>query len=414
VRIVLFVVGVSLFAMVATLYTLNNPGYVLIARTPWSVEMSLTMFVLLVLASFFVLALALYVFVRLFRIPRDVARWRVARRTRNARAALTRGCSRLMEGNWVEAEKELLTGLRYSDAPLLNYLGAAIAAQAQGNPEKRDEFLAAAHQCAPQQTLAVGVTQAYLQRLAEQSEQCLATLSELRGHHPKHAPVLRLLAQVYGELRDWTALIELIPDLRQQQAMELKEIDALELQAQRELLNLSLPAGSMDVLARAWKAVPKSLQRHPQLVAMYARQLMKQGEMTEAESVLRGAIEARWDDKLVGLYGQVRAADTAEQLANAEAWLGGHGDSATLLLAAARIALAHGLRPKARGYFEQCIAHHGPADAHRELGMLFEQLGELDKAREQYRRGLELQLEDARGTERVRALRPPARLQALR
>lgn len=413
-RIVLFVVGALLLAMAGTLYTLENPGYVLIARTPWSIEMSLTMFVVTMLIAFLALVLVLFLLIRLFRIPRDVKRWRVSRRTREARAALTRGFSRLMEGNWVDAEKELLTGLRYSDAPLLNYLGAAIAAQAQDNPEKRDEFLSAAHQSAPQQALAVGVTQAYLQRFAEQPEQCLATLSELRARHSKHAPVLRLLAQVYAELRDWTALIELLPDLRQLQAMDSRDIDALELQANRELLNLSLPSGAADVLGRAWKAIPKNLQRHPQIVAMYARQLMKQGQMTDAEVVLRAGIEARWDEKLVEIYGQVRAADATEQLANAEAWLGSHGDNATLLLALARIALANGLKPKARGYYEQCIVNRGPVEAHRELGQLLEQMGELDKAREQYRRGLELQLEDARGAERVRALRPPVRLQVLR
>ncbi len=319
-----------------------------------------------------------------------------------------------MEGNWIEAETELLAGLRYADAPLLNYLGAAIACQARGNTEKRDEFLAAAHQSTPQQTLAIGVTQAYLQHLAGQSEQCLATLTELRNHHPKHRPVLQLLARIYTELRDWTGLIELIPDLRQQQALDPKEIDALEVQAHRELLALSLPSGSAEVLARAWKAVPKALQRHPQLVAMYARQLMQQGQMDEAEATVRAAIEANWDERLVELYGQVRASDATEQLTHIESWLGAHADSAALLLAAARVALANGMKPKARGYLERCLAHRGPVEAYRELGLLLEQLGETDKAREYFRRGLEQQLEDSRRTDRARRPRPTARLQALR
>lgn len=413
-RVLLFIVGIVLVAIIATLYALENPGYVLIARTPWSVEMTLTTFVLLAIAAFFVFAFVVYFLIRLLRIPRDVARWRVKRRMREARAALTRGLLRLMEGNWVEAEGQLLTGLRYGDAPLINYLGAAIASQSRGNVEKRDEFLAAAHQAAPQQALAVGVTQAYLQHQAGQFEQCLATLSELRGNHPKHRPVLQLLAQVYTELRDWMGLIELIPDLRQQQVMDPKEIDALELQAHRELLALSLPLGSSEVLSRAWKAVPKNLQRHPQLLALYARQLMKQGQTTEAEVVLRSAIEAQWDERLVELYGQLRGGDAGEQLVNVEAWLGAHPQSAALLLAAARLALANGLKPKARGYFEQCLAQHGPIEAYRELGLLLEQLGEHDRAREIYRRALEQQLEQSRRTERPRLAHPAARLQALR
>ncbi len=410
----MFIVGVVLVAVIATLYALENPGYVLIARAPWSVEMTLTTFVLLAIVAFFVFAFVVYFAIRLLRIPRDVARWRVKRRTREARAALTRGLSRLLEANWAEAESQLLAGLRYGDAPLLNYLGAAIASQARGNIEKRDEFLAAAHQAAPQQALAVGVTQAYLQHQAGQFEQCLATLSELRSNFPKHRPVLQLLAQVYTELRDWTGLVELTADLRQHQVMDPKEIDALELQAHRELLALSLPSGSAEVLARAWKAVPKGLQRHPQLVALYARQLMKQGQATEAEAVLRSAIEAHWDERLVELYGQLRSGDVGEQLVNVEAWLGAHPDSAALLLAAARLALANGLKPKARGYFEQCLAQQGPVEAYRELGILLEQLGETDKAREIFRRALEQQLEESRRTKRPRLARPAPRLQARR
>lgn len=388
-RFVLVVIGTLLAAILATLYAVQNPGYVLIARPPWSIEMSLTVFALLWLLGTALLYAMIYLVLRLIHIPRDVARWRQRRQSRQARSALYQGLIKLAEGNWVEAEADLLTSMRGSEAPVLSYLGAACVNQAQGNIEKRDEYLAAAHHAAPQRHLAIGMTQANLQYLAKQSEHALATLSELRAGAPKHKHVLKLLAQLYLELRDWTNLAEIIPELRQSGVMAPKEVDALELRAHRELLVLTLPAGSLDVLKKAWNGVPKHLRRQPALIAIYARQLIRQNEMNAAEALLRQALEQEWDDGLVELYGLVRAEPAAEQLEAAENWLATYSDNARLLLTLGRLALYNKQDANARVYFEKCINLRGPVEAYRELGALLERLGENDKALACYRRGLE-------------------------
>ena len=388
-RIVLVVIGSLLAAILATLYALENPGYVLIARPPWSIEMSLTVFAALWLVGTALLYAAIYVIVRLVRIPHDVGRWRQRRLVRQARQALHQGLIKLAEGDWVEAEAELVTSMRGADEPALSYLGAAFANQAQGNIEKRDEYLAAAHHAAPQRHLAIGMTQANLQYLAKQSEQALATLTELRAAAPRHKHVLKLLAQLYLELRDWTNLAEIVPELRAQSVMTPKEIDALEFRAQRELLVLTLPSGSLDVLQRAWNAVPKHLRRQPALIAIYARQLIRQNEMQAAEALLRQTLDQEWDDPLIELYGQARGESATEQLETAESWLASYPDHPKLLLTLGRLAAVAKQDSKARGYFERCIAVRGPIEAYRELGMLLERLGENDKALTCYRRGVE-------------------------
>lgn len=409
-RFVLVVIGTLLAAILATLYALNNPGYVLIARPPWSIEMSLTVFALLWLVGTVLLYGLIYVIVRLVHIPRDVARWRQRRQARLARNALYQGLVKLAEGNWVEAEAELLASMRGTDAPVLSYLGAACVNQAQGNIEKRDEYLAAAHHAAPQRHLAIGMTQANLQYLAKQSEHALATLSELRQSAPKHKHVLKLLAQLYLELRDWTNLADIVPDLRQHAVMTPKEIDALELRAHRELLVLTLPSGSLDVLKKAWNAVPKHLRRQPALVAIYARQLIRQNEMNAAEALLRQALEQEWDDALIELYGLVRAEPATEQLETAENWLTTYADNARLLLSLGRLALYNKQDAKARVYFEKCIALRGPVEAYRELGGLLERIGEAEKALACYRRGLEAYADGQQPS----AARPATGMAALR
>lgn len=389
-KTLIFVIVLLFTATLVTFYALDNPGYVLISRAPWSVEMTLTVFIPLMIVAFFLFYLLLFMIVRLVRIPRDVGRWRAKRQAREARGALIQGLTGLAEGNWAEAETQLLAGLRHGDTPLLNYLGAAMACEGQGNSEKRDEYLALAHKNAPQHDLAIGMTQAYLQHQAHQLERSLATLNELRAEAPKHRQVLKLLAQVHLELRDWTGLINLIPDLRQSYAMTTREIDELELQAHRELLKLSIPSGRPGVLDKAWNAVPKALRRHPSMIAIYARQLIQQNEMAQAESALRAAIEDNWDSDLVELYGQAQGPNPAEQLETAEGWLTPHRDDPKLLLTLARLAARNDQDSKARGYFETCLTQHGPVEAYRELGKLLEKLGDKDKALNCYRRGLEL------------------------
>ncbi|MGE5240502.1 MAG: heme biosynthesis HemY N-terminal domain-containing protein [Bacteroidota bacterium] len=395
-KLLVVIIILAFAATLITLYAMENPGYVLIARAPWSIEMSLTLFIPLMIAAFFLLYLFLFLVIRLWRIPRDVGRWRVRRQAREARSALIQGLTSLAESNWVEAETHLLAGMRHGDTPLLNYLGAAIACEGQGNIEKRDEYLALAHKNASQYDLAIGMTQAHLQHQAHQLEQSLATLNELRSIAPKHRQVLKLLAQVYLELRDWTGMIDLIPDLRQHYAMTTQEIEALELQAHRELLKLSLPSGSPGVLEKAWNAVPKSLRRHPALVAIYARQLIQQNESARAESVLRAAIEDAWDPALVELYGQAAGANSAEQLETAEGWLPAHGEEPKLLLTLARLALHNHQEAKARAYYEKCLALRAPAEAYRELGELLERSGDKEQALAYYRRGLEMYASELR------------------
>lgn len=401
-RLVLVVIGVLLVAVLATLAVIEDPGYVLIARRQWTAEMSLPVFALLALAGAAAVYLAVYALLRVVHIPRDVSRWRTQRIARQGRGALDQGMVRIAEGSWAEAQARLLASLRGNAMPLLSYLGAACASQGQGNLEKRDEYLAAAQRAAPQQHLAIGMTQANLQYLARQSEQALATLTELRRLVPKHKHVLKLLAQLYLDLRDWPGLADIIPELRQNDAMPADEIDALELRAHRELLALSLPSGSVAPLQQAWNAVPKRLRRHPEFIAMYARHLIQQNQMKQAESLLRGAIEEAWDDTLVELYGLARTERPAAQLETAERWLKAHPEHPPLLLTLGRLALYGEMDQKAIGYLEQCVRLHGPIEAYRELGALLERQGEKEQALACYRRGTELYAAES-------ALVPPPR-----
>ena len=103
-KILIFIVVLLAIAIGLTLYAGSDPGYVLIARSQWSIEMSLLDFALLLVVLFGVLYLLGRLMRRLWLIPQNMADWRLSRNTKKARTSLTQGLLRLAEGNWTKAQ----------------------------------------------------------------------------------------------------------------------------------------------------------------------------------------------------------------------------------------------------------------------------------------------------------------------
>lgn len=392
-RLTVYIALVLAIAMVLAIAAIQDPGYALLVRPPWSMEMPLTLFALLLLFSFIALYLLGRLVTHLLHIPRGVSLWQSRRRGERAREALTEGLTHLAMGEWLKAEYDLKTSLAHTQAPLINYLALAMAAQGRGDSAKRDDYLAQAHAAAPENALAIGMTQGLLQALAGQREQALATLSELRQRAPDHKYVLKLLADIYVELKDWAELGYLLPELRKHQTMDPKRMAALEVKVHQELLRPALPSGSLSILRRAWEAVPDHLKENPELLAIYTRQLILQRQYDEAETLLRQAIGNEWSENLVALYGMAHSTGIRRQFDNALRWRQDHGTSPALQLALGRLAMANGANNDALGYLQRALelgAGAGAgAEAHLELGRALERLGRVDDAMAHYRTGLE-------------------------
>ncbi len=345
----LFGVLLLLFvAASATLIAFRNPGYVLITHEPYVLETSLAVFLLIAAVVFAILYFCVRLVVRIVRAPHSLARWRQTLRTRKAREAFLNGLTHLLTGEWLKAEKELVASLHAADSPFLSNLAAALAAQGQGALDKRDHYLSQAHRHGDAGALATEMTQAQLQLLAGQNEQALATLTRVRADHPQQAEAVRLLIEAHRRLCDWQNLARLLPESRRRRLFPDSVLDPLERATQRELLSLPLPAGALDTLHRAWAGIPESARQHPELIAVYARQLIQQSAMDECSSLLAATLERHWDEHLVLLYGEAHDTQPAAQLETAEEWLARHGESPTLLLTLGRLAHRNRLTERAR------------------------------------------------------------------
>lgn len=390
-RLVIYILAILLVAVTLTVLAIRDPGYVLLVRPPWSVELPLTLFAVFLFAAFIAAYIGGRILAHALRLPRGVTLWREKRLGARSRTAMVQGLTHLAAGEWRKAEDQLLAGLEFSEAPFINYLAMALACQGQGNTAKRDDYLGQAHKASPGDSLAISMTQALLQYLAQQKEQALATLTELRNQAPDNKYVLKLLMDTFLDLKDWTGLAMLLPDLRRYKALEEDRIQDVELRVHRELLTLSLPSGSLDVLRQAWKAMPKHLHQNSELVAIYAGKLIEQGEHDEAESILRAAIGREWNETLVELYGRAHAIQIGRQLETARSWRTTHSDSPALFLALGSLALENGATEQALEYLQHSIELAPGRAAYRELGRAYERLGKAEDAMKSYRKGMEIE-----------------------
>lgn len=387
----LIAILIALFAAVGIAIVLReDPGYVLISVGQWTIETSVAALIIGLAVGFFVLYKLIRYAVRLWHLPRSLKRANQRRHQRKSQRLLAKGQKELAEGRWEKAETHLLKGASHSETPALNYIGAARAAQQLGADWRRDQYLEKAEQLPKEDALMVGLAEAELFLENREPAKAKDILLKLHNRYPRHPRVVTLLMESYRELGEWELLRDLLPELRKRKALDEKDYNQLQLQVHRELLARTARAGTLEDLRGTWKQIPESLKNEESLVIDYAGYLQENDAASEAENLLREALNRQWSERLVVGYGELERGDAAAQLSTAERWLDKHKDNPHLLLTLGRLAKRSRKWDKARSYLEQSIKALPTPDAYQELGEVLEQMDEKERANECYRNGLRL------------------------
>jgi HemY protein len=364
-------------------FLLADRGYVLVNFRGYVVEMSVPGLVMVLVGSYLLLrALAGVV-----DAPR---RWRAAREARRLERSgsqLAAGVRHLIEGNWARSERMLTQAGKRAEAPLVNYLLAARAAQLQGATERRDEWLKLAHDASGDDVASAWLTKAALELESGDAAAAVATLTELESDKGTQPAAAVLLARAHRARGDRAALLALLPRLLRAQmpAAEREELAAFALGEE-----LARPELTPERLAELWGALSSELRAAPSLIAARTGALHRLGRGEEAERELRVALKRAWHPALVRSYGEVRCADLGRQLKQAENWLKTYPEDAALLLTAARLCMASELWGKARSYLESSLAIKPEPDTYALYGRLLAELGEGERALLAFRSGLGL------------------------
>lgn len=366
----------------------DDPGYVLISVSHWTLEMTLWVAGIALILVFVVMYVLLSLLTWMSSRPSSFAHWRAKRRALASQKQTRQGLIEFSEGHWSRAKNYLIKALPDADTPLLNYLTAARAAQEMGDNQLRDKFLREAQQCMPEAKIAVELTQAQLQLANRQWEQALATLRHLQDIAPHHPYVLKLLVDLYQEVKDWSLLIALLPDLKRHQVVVGAAYEALQHHAYLQALMDLVKQGQSDPIDGFYHALPKHLAQDPAFVAVYCQYLLQHQQDAQVETRLRQCLRVALNDQLLDLYGSV-AAGTA-RMDFVESLLKKNVHSAALYLCLGRLSQKHQFWGKAKTYFEASLQLAETPIVYAELGDLLEQLNDHEAAFAMYRQGLRL------------------------
>lgn len=368
----------------------DDPGYVLIGFGHWSLESTLSAFVMTAVIGFFLL----YLFFRsmgwLLRMP-----GRMRLRSQNikfnrSQEALVAGLVDSAEGNWERAEKVLIKHAGNSGAPLLHYLTAARAAHSRGAAEKRDEYLKKAAEQTSEDDLVVGLTQAELHLSDQQFSEALATLSRLHSINPSHASVLKLMHQAYHRLGDWEGLSKLLPSLRQHKIIMEAEVKLMETETHSRLLRQAAASGQIEAIQNSWDNVPGHIKTVPGVAAIYFAAMLSHGADAQIEQTLVATIVKQWDSTLLMLYANLKSPEPQKQLQTAEQWLAVYPADAVLYRVLGKLSQQTEQLEKAQQYLLKSLSIDPSVGAYQMLGELALTKGDKDKACDYFKQALEL------------------------
>lgn len=131
-------------AAVAVTLASHNPGYVQVVYPPYRMELSLSLFVLLILALFVLAYLAVRLILAALRLPEYVRNFRAEQVQQQSQHALMEALLAFFEGRYAAAEKSAARALDLGDSTDLTPVVAARAAHELGEFAKRDAYLASA------------------------------------------------------------------------------------------------------------------------------------------------------------------------------------------------------------------------------------------------------------------------------
>lgn len=377
------------------LISVDDPGLMVLSYGQHSLELPLVLALLFIAIAFAILYLLFNFLFSVLRAPKKAKKWNQQRHNKNAQNDTLRGYARLIEGDWAHGEKALLKRMEHCKTPMLNYLGAAYAAQQQQNYDKRDEYLAKAEKVDPANRMAIDITRARMLTQAGEYDKARALLIDMQRQAPANKSILRLMVDVCRQTEDWSGAQALLPRLAKTQALPEAQLLSLEMAVCSAQISDTVSDQDKPSTFAQYKKLPGKRKKDAQMAALYARQLIQEGELSTAEGVIRKAINKQWSSELAGLYGQTRIENLRRQISLANSWLTEHEGDPNISLTLARLNEAYEQHDKARVFYNQAIEQGAGEEAYYELGQFYEDEGNHKTALIYYKQGIKASISEA-------------------
>ncbi len=370
----------------------GNQGYVLISVANQTIEMSFTTLIAIVVAGFTAFFVLEFIIRTLLSMPKSTLNWFSSRKAKKAREMTNTGLIKMLEGDWKQAEKFMVKGANSSDAPLVNFLAAAEAAQGRGDVESRDHYLQQAADLGSD-NLAIAITRAKLQFRQEQYEEALASIQGLIDNHPRNTILLTILKDCYLKLNDWQALLRLLPDLKKAKVITEAQASALEVQAESGLMVRIAHQQGTDSLLAHWNGLPRHAKQDTALVTCLVEQLVTNHADTDAYEILGERLKKDTDDSLIGLVPRLSLSDYHPAIAQLQDLLRHDENSAVTQSALGQLYYRQNKWAEAKAHFEKALAIRSDVTDYAWLVKTLEKLNDATAANSLSRKALSAALE---------------------
>ena len=377
-------------AVIVALSARFNPGNVVLFYPPYRIDLSLNLFIVVMLVLIFLLGILFYTIDATRQMPQRVAAYRREKREREGNKALRDALKAFFEGRFGHAEKAATRAAELPDNAALAGLIGARAAHHMGQFERRDAWLVGVeeHQ---QYKVARLVSTTELLVDAHQSEQALQAVQELNANGTRHIHVLRWALKANQQAKQWAEVLRLVKALDKHRSlhpalsMRLRELGYQDL--------LTNHTQDPESIRRIWFNIPAEDRLKPYVAALAARAMVAQGMLDDARLLLEKALAEEWDERLIVAYrtaaAQEGSAALLNQIEHCEAWQQLHPADPELALTMGVLCLQQKLWGKAERHLEQVLIYGSEPDCLRQanlrLAQLNEQLGMQEKAATYYR-----------------------------
>lgn len=365
------------------------PYDVLIRTQDKIISIPLIYWVIISFITVWLLGVVFKTLLLIWRSPQILSRSSETRRKRKADKMLRLGLHEFIAGQYPKAEKHLVKGATLSESlghsAVIFYENAAIAADRQNAPERRDSYLLKARQEAGHgDQVATRLTEAevlIVNKDYARAEKLLDTLTDRRN--PK---LLALLDAAYAGQEKWTKAWELLPSLRN--SMDAEAFAEKRKNYARAMLNDTAALESYSELSAAWRNIPAEIRREPEMILIYAGSLAENGHSDESDKVLVEQIKSTQNIAFIQAYSQLRSGNFKARLANMQQWESKHPNDALFLLAKAQIAYFAKDYETANAAVEESLKRHPSSEAFALWAQILEARDEPQAALAAYRQSV--------------------------
>ena len=389
-RLLLWLVALMAGAIGIAVTARFNPGNVVLFYPPHRLDMSLNLFVVLLVLLFLVAYGLVRALKSTLKMPQRVAAYRQRKREREGNKGLRDALKALFEGRFGHAEKAAMRAAELPENAGLAALIGARAAHRMREPARRDAWLAGiVHDNALKTARMMTVTELLVDD--HQPEAALEAVAELNASGQRHIHALQWSMKAHQQARNWPEVLRLVRILDKRKALHPALSTRLRELAYEALLGE--PGHDAESIRRVWAGVPASDRQVPYIAARAAGAFNARGLHDEARAIAEEALKANWDERVVRAYreaaGPAGSPTLLTQIEHCEAWLKERPTDPELALTLGALCLKQKLWGKAQRYLEGALSDATEAsmvrEAHLKLAQMHEALGQEQEAANHYR-----------------------------